>query len=114
MSEFGYSGSGAEIKWKHSPHEDKWYIERKATNTNQLAEAAQKTRNEGGTKDIGDGRLVATIPEELFYQANSGMTYGGKYKGFMSADHESQEKLLTQFMLEPEIKIFMLNSNYRV
>ena len=114
MSEFGYGRDGAEITWKHQAHEDKWYIERKATNTKQLAEAAQRTRNDGGTKDIGDGRLVATIPEELFYQANSGLTHGGRYKGFMSADHESQEKLLSLFMQEPEIRIFMLNDNYRV
>ena len=32
----------------------------------------------------------------------------------MSADHESQEKLLSQFIAEDEIKIFMLNDNYRV
>ena len=45
--------------------------------------------------------------------AEQGMTYGGKYKGILSADAETQQKLLAKFMLEPEIKIFMYNDfNY--
>ena len=114
MSDFGIKENGTQVDWTYQPHEDKWYISRKATNVKELAEAAQKTRNEGGTEDFGDGRLVATIPEELFYQANAGLTYGGKYKGFMGVTGEEGEKLLSLFLQEPEISIFMLNNNYRV
>lgn len=114
MSKFGYSDGVTDITWTHSAHEDKWYVERKATHHDTIAEQAKKVRNSGGTQTVSDSRVVATIPEDLFYAAHNGLTYGGKYKGFMSADHESQEKLLTQFMAEEEIKIFMLNDNYRV
>ena len=114
MSEFKYSDGVTDISWKHQAHENKWYVDRKPRHHDALAEQARKVRNAGGTKTIEDGRVIATIPEDLFYQANNGITYGGKYKGFMSADHESQEKLLSLFMQEPEIRIFMLNDNYRV
>ena len=112
--EFTYTDGITDVKWKHSAHEDKWHVERTSRNYTALAEAAQDTRRRGGTGNIEDGRLVATIPEDIFYSANRGLTHGGRYKGFMDADHESQEKLLTQFMLEDDVKIFMLNDNYRV
>lgn len=114
MTEFTTTDGVTDVKWKHSAHEDKWYIERKARNHDALAEFAQDTRRRGGTETVEEGRLVATIPEDIFYSANSGLTHGGKYKGFLNADHESQEKLLTQFMLEDDVKIFCLNDNYRV
>ena len=114
MSEFKYSGDGAEVTWKHSAHEDTWWVDRKAKYADQLAENARRVRNDGGTKDMGDGRLVATIPVEVFYQANTGMSHGGKYKGFLSADAETQEKLLSSFMLEDDVRIYMFNDNYRV
>ena len=114
MTEFTTTDGITDVKWKHQAHEDKWYIEKKARNHDAIAEFAQDTRRRGGTKTHDDQRVVATIPEEIFFSANDGLTYGGKYKGFMSADHDTQEKLLTQFMLEPEVRIFMLNDNYRV
>ena len=114
MTDFTYTDGVTDVKWKHQAHEDKWYVEKKARNHDAIAEFAQDTRRRGGTETIDDQRVVATIPEEIFYSANSGLTHGGKYKGFMSADHESQEKLLTQFMLEDDVRIFMLNDNYRV
>lgn len=114
MSKFSYSDGVTDVTWKHSAHEDKWYVERKPKHHDAIAEQAQKVRNSGGTQTVSDSRIVATIPEDLFYAAHNGLTYGGKYKGFMSADSESQEKLLSQFMAEDEIKIFMLNDNYRV
>ena len=112
--EFTVSDGITNVKWKHSAHEDKWYVDRQSVHHDAIAEAAQDTRRRGGTKNIEDGRLVATIPEDIFYSANRGLTHGGKYKGFMSADHESQEKLLSQFLLEDDVKIFCLNDNYRV
>jgi hypothetical protein len=114
MTEFTTSDGITDVKWKHSAHEDRWYVERKARNHDAIAEFAQNTRRRGGTETKDDARVVATIPEDIFYSANRGLTHGGKYKGFLTADAESQEKLLTQFMLEDDIKIFMMNDNYRV
>ena len=114
MTEFAYRGNGAQVTWKHQAHEDKWYIDRKVENHDAIAEHCQAVRNDGGTKDIGGGRLVAQIPMELFYQANSGISHDGKYKGFMQADKDSREKLLSRFFQEDDVKIFMLNSNFKV
>lgn len=114
MTEFSYTGEHAHVKWKHSAHEGKWYVKRTATNAKQLAEDAQRVRNEGGTKEIDGGRVIANIPVEVFMSAHKGLTHGGRYKGILGGDHDSREKMLSGFFLEDDIKIYMLNDNYRV
>jgi hypothetical protein len=50
----------------------------------------------------------------MFSMANDGQTFDGKYKGFLNCDKEMQQKMLSKFFLEPEIKIFLTNDNYKV
>jgi ferredoxin-like protein FixX len=114
MSDVHYTGNGTGVQWKYSPHEEKMYVNRYSTDHDQIAERAQKIRNEGGTKEKGGFRLVATIPEEVFVAANSGFSHDGKYKGFLNCDHEMQQKMLSKFFLEEDIKIFLTNDNYRI
>lgn len=114
MTEFSYKGDGTRVTWKHAAHEDTWYVDRVAENADALAERAKRIRNSGGTRDLGDGKVVATIPTEVFYKAHVGLSHGGKYKGFMSCDHDTMEKLMSKFFLEDDVKIYMLNDNYRV
>lgn len=109
-----YQQDGTGIEHKYSPSEDKMYVRRYAANHDAVAEEVQKVRNAGGTKTKDDARIVASIPVEMLYAAEQGMTYGGRYKGLLSADGESQQKLLAKFMLEPEIKIFQYNDNFRL
>ena len=114
MKDLHYQQDGTGIEQKYSASEDKMYVRRYAANHDEIAEEVQKVRNAGGTKNKDDARVVASIPGEMLYAAEQGMTYGGRYKGILSADGETQQKLLAKFMLEPDIKIFMLNNNYRV
>ena len=111
-----YQQDGVSVQWKYQPHEDKTYIKREVPKIvhDSLAETAQRIRNSGGTKEKDGFRLVATVPGELFTMANEGQTFDGKYKGFLNCDQEMQQKMLSKFFLEPEVKIFLTNSNYRV
>ena len=69
-------------------------------NHDQLAEQAQRVRNAGGTKTHHDARLVGSLPMETLYAAEQGWTHRGAYKGILSADGETQQKLLAKFVLE--------------
>jgi hypothetical protein len=51
---------------------------------------------------------------EALYAAEQGWTHRGAYKGILSADGETQQKLLAKFVLEDDIKIYMYNDNYRI
>ena len=114
MKDLHYQQDGTGIEQKYSASEDKMYVRRYAANHDQIAEEVQKVRNAGGTKTKDDARVVASIPGEMLYAAEQGMTYGGRYKGILSADSETQQKLLASFMLEPEIKIFQYNDKFRI
>ena len=114
MKDLHYHQDGTGIEQKYSASEDRMYVRRYASNHDAIAEEVQKVRNSGGTKTKDDARIVASIPGEMLYAAEQGMTYGGRYKGILSADSETQQKLLASFMLEPEIKIFLTNDNYKV
>jgi hypothetical protein len=111
-----YQQDGVSVTWKYQPHEDKTYIKREVPKHihDGLAETAKTIRNSGGTKEKDGFRLVATLPLEMFTLANEGRTFDGKYKGFLNADRDSKQKLLSKFFLEPEVKIFMTNDNYKV
>lgn len=109
---FVQDGTGIEHKYQAS--EDKVYVRRYAANHDAIAEEVQKVRNAGGTKTKDDARIVASIPGEFLYAAEQGWTYNGRYKGILSADGETQQKLLAKFMLEPEIKIFQYNDKFRI
>ena len=111
-----YSGDGVSVTWKYSPSEDKTYIKREVPKIihDSIAEKAKQVRNSGGTREKDGFRLVATVPAEMFTLANEGQTFDGKYKGFLNCDKDMQQKMLSKFFLEPEIKIFLTNDNYRV
>lgn len=114
MKDLHYQQNGTGIEHKYSPSEDKMYVRRYAVNHDEIAEEVKKVRDHGGTKTHDDARVVASIPGEMLFAAEQGMTYGGRYKGILSADSETQQKLLAKFMLEPEIKIFQYNDNFRL
>jgi hypothetical protein len=114
MKDLHYQQDGTGIEHKYQASEDKMYVRRYAANHDAIAEEVQRVRNQGGTKTKDDARVVASIPGEMLYAAEQGMTYGGKYKGILSADAETQQKLLVKFMAEPEIKIFQYNDNFRI
>ena len=114
MSDLIYKDDTTSVEWKYQPHEDRLYVKRTANNHDAIARHAERVRNDGGTKDFGGGRLVATIPQEVFAAAQMGMSHNGKYKGFLNADKEMRERLMSQFLLEDDIKIFRLNDNYRI
>jgi hypothetical protein len=114
MTDLHYQQDGTGIEHKYDAAEDRVVVRRYVANHNELAERAQRVRNDGGTKTINDARLVGSIPTEALYAAEQGWTYNGKYKGILSADGESQQKLLAKFVLEPEIKIYMYNDSYRI
>jgi hypothetical protein len=105
---------GTGFEWKYQPSEDKMYVRRYAANHQELAEKAQRIRNAGGTKTKADARSVGEIPTECLYMAEVGKSHGGKYKGIISADGETQQKLLAKFIREPDIAIFMFNDNFRI
>ena len=111
-----YQGDGVAVTWKYQPSEGKTYIKREVPKIihDTIAEKAQRVRNSGGTKEKDGFRLVATVPGEMFTLANEGRTFDGKYKGFLNCDKEMQQKMLSKFFLEPEIKIFLTNDNYKV
>ena len=111
-----YSGDGVSVTWKHQPSEGLTYIKREVPKIihDSIAEKAKQVRNSGGTKEKDGFRLVATVPGEMFTMANEGRTFDGKYKGFLNCDKEMQQKMLSKFFLEPEIKIFLTNDNYRL
>lgn len=113
MSDFNYiTPEGTGFEWKYSPHEDKMYVRRYAANHTELAEKAKRIRESGGTKTISDMRSVGEIPTEYLYMADVGKSFGGRYKGILSADAETQQKLLAKFIQEDEIKIFMYNKSF--
>ena len=85
MKDPHYQQDGTGIEHKYSAHEDKMYVRRYAANHDAIAEEVQKVRNQGGTKTKDDARVVASIPGEMLYAAEQGMTYGGRYKGILSA-----------------------------
>lgn len=114
MTDLRIEQDGVGIEHKYDAAENKMIVRRYAANHDQLAEQAQRVRNAGGTKTHHDARLVGSLPMETLYAAEQGWTHGGKYKGILSADGESQQKLLAKFCLEPDIKIFMYNDNYRI
>ena len=103
---------GTGFEWKYQPSEDKMYVRRYAANHNYLAEKAKRVRDSGGTKTISDMRSVGEIPTEYLFMADQGRSHKGAYKGILSADAETQQKLLAKFIREPEIAIFMYNSNF--
>ena len=111
-----YQGDGVSVQWKYQPSDGKTYIKREVPKIihDTIAEKAQQVRNSGGTKEKDGFRLVATVPAEMFTLANDGRTFDGKYKGFLNCDKEMQQKMLSKFFLEPEIKIFLTNDNYKV
>ena len=111
-----YSGDGVSVTWKYQPSDGKTYIKREVPKIihDSIAEKAKQVRNSGGTKEKDGFRLVATVPAEMFTMANEGRTFDGKYKGFLTCDKEMQQKMLSKFFLEPEIKIFLTNDNYKV
>ena len=111
-----YQQDGGSVQWKYQPSDGKTYIKREVPKIihDTIAEKAQQVRNSGGTKEKDGFRLVATVPAEMFTMANEGQTFDGKYKGFLTCDKEMQQKMLSKFFLEPEIKIFLTNDNYKV
>lgn len=111
-----YTQDGVSVTWKYQPSEDKTYIKREVPKIihDSIAEKAKQVRNSGGTREKDGFRLVATVPAEMFTMANAGQTFNGKYKGFLNCDKEMQQKMLSKFFLEPEIKIFLTNDNYKV
>ena len=111
-----YTHDGVSVEWRYQPIEGKTYIKREVPKIihDTIAEKAQQVRNSGGTKEKDGFRLVATVPSEMFTLANEGRTFDGKYKGFLTCDKEMQQKMLSKFFLEPEIKIFLTNDNYRI
>lgn len=112
MSDFNYiTPEGTGFEWKYQPSEDKMYVRRYAANHNELAEKAKRVRDSGGTKTISDMRSVGEIPTEYLFMADTGRSFKGRYKGILSADSETQQKLLAKFIQEDEIKIFMYNKN---
>ena len=113
MSDYHYiTPEGTGFEWKYSPHEDRMYVRRYAANHKLLAEKAKRIRNAGGTKTISDNRSVGEIPTEYLFMADQGKSFGGRYKGILSADSETQQKLLAKFIQEPDIKIFMFNEKF--
>ena len=115
MSDYNYiTPEGTGFEFKYQPHEDKMYVRRYAANHIELAEKAKRIRNAGGTKTISDNRSVGEIPYEYLSMAEDGRSFGGKYKGIMSADGETQQKLLAKFIKEPEIAIFMYNDHFNL
>ena len=111
-----YAQDGVSVTWKYQPSEDRTYIKREVPRHihDAIAERAKQARNSGGTKEKHGFRLVATVPTEMFTMANEGQTFDGKYKGFLNCDKEMQQKMLSKFFLEPEVKIFLTNDNYRI
>ena len=111
-----YTHDGVSVEWRYQPSEGKTYIKREVPKIihDTIAEKALQVRNSGGTKERDGFRLVATVPSEMFTLANEGRTFDGKYKGFLTCDKEMQQKMLSKFFLEPEIKIFLTNDNYRI
>ena len=105
---------GTGFQWKYQPHEDKMYVRRYAVGAKELAEKAKRIRDAGGTKTISDQRSVGEIPTEYLFMAEQGRSFNGRYKGILSADSQTQQKLLAKFIQEPEIKIFMYNDNFRL
>ena len=114
MSDYHYQQDGTGVEFKYQPSEDRMYVRRYAANYNELAEKALRVRNEGGTKEKGGFRMVATIPTEVFVSANDGRSHNGRYKGFLSGDADSQQKMLSKFFLEDDVKPFLLNDNFRI
>jgi hypothetical protein len=116
MSDIEYAQDGVSVNWKYQPSEDRLYVKREVPKIihDSIAEKAQRVRNSGGTKEKDGFRLVATVPSEMFTMANEGQTFDGKYKGFLTCDKEMQQKMLSKFFLEPEVKIFLTNDNYKV
>ena len=111
-----YQQDGVSVQWKYQPSDGKTYIKREVPKIihDSIAEKAQQVRNSGGTREKDGFRLVATVPGEMFTMANEGQTFDGKYKGFLNCDKEMHQKMLSKFFLEPEIKIFLTNDNYKV
>lgn len=114
MSDFSYQQDGTGVEWKYQPSEDRMYVRKYATNYNELAEKAKQVRNDGGTKEKGGFRMVATIPTEVFVAANDGRSHNGRYRGFLSGDADTQQKMLSKFFLEDDVKPFLLNDNFKV
>ena len=116
MSYLKYTQDGISVDWKYQPSEDRLYVKREVPKVihDSIAENAKRVRNSGGTKEKDGFRLVATVPSEVFSMANDGQTFDGKYKGFLNCDAEMQQKMLSKFFLEPEVKIFLTNDNYRI
>ena len=114
MTDLNYQQDGTGIEHKYDAAEGKVVVRRYVANHNELAEKAQRVRNDGGTKTINDARLVGSLPVEALYAAEQGWTHGGAYQGILSADGESQQKLLAKFVLEPDIKIYMYNDRFRL
>ena len=73
------SEDGTGIEHKYSAHEDKVYVTDTRPITTPLPRKC-RVRNQGGTKTKDDARVVASIPGEMLYAAEQGMTYGGRYK----------------------------------
>ena len=111
-----YQGDGVSVQWKYQPSEERLYVQREVPKVihDSIAEKAKQVRNSGGTREKDGFRLVATVPAEMFTLANEGRTFDGKYKGFLNCDKEMHQKMLSKFFLEPEIKIFLTNDNYKV
>ncbi len=114
MTDLHYQQDGTGIEQKYDASEEKVVVRRYISNHEQLAEQAQRVRNDGGTKTINDARLVGSLPVEALYAAEQGWTHRGAYQGILSADGDTQQKLLAKFVLEPDIKIYMYNENYRI
>jgi hypothetical protein len=114
MTDLHYQQDGTGIEQKYDASEEKVVVRRYISNHEQLAEKAKQVRNDGGTKTINDARLVGSLPMEALYAAEQGWTHNGAYQGILSADGETQQKLLAKFVLEPEIKIYMYNDSYRI
>ena len=111
-----YQCDGVSVQWKYQPSEERLYVQREVPKVihDSIAEKAKQVRNSGGTREKDGFRLVATVPAEMFTLANEGQTFDGKYKGFLNCDKEMHQKMLSKFFLEPEIKIFLTNDNYKV
>ena len=115
MSDFNYvTPEGPGFEWKYQPSEDKMYVRRYAANHKELAEKAKRVRDSGGTKTISDMRSVGEIPTEYLFMAEQGRSFNGRYKGILSADADTQQKLLAKFIKEPEIAIFMYNKDFNL
>ena len=114
--DFQHTEDGVSVTWKYQPSDGMTYIKREVPKIihDTVAEKARQIRNSGGTKDKDGFRLVATVPNELLNMANTGKTFGGKYKGFLNCDQEMQQKMLSKFFIEPEVKIFLTNDNYKI